>query len=53
MNRLRYGAKIFAIVLAMKREMDYLVSYSSTNPSSLHLKAKVMKKNGLFTIVST
>ena len=29
MNRLRYGAKIFAIVLAMNGGMNYWVNFSS------------------------
>jgi len=35
----------FAIVLAMNKGIDCWVSFSFTHPSSLHLKAKFMKKN--------
>ena len=52
---MRYGATvtIFAILLTMKKAMDYWVSFSFTHLSSLHLKAKFMKKNWSRTIVST
>jgi len=43
-NKLRYGATIFSIALAMNRKIDYWVSFSFTHPLSLHLKAKFMKK---------
>jgi len=43
--QLRYGATIFAIVLTMNKGMDYWVILSFIRPSSLHLKAKFMKKN--------
>ena len=44
---------VFAIVLTINKGMDYWVSFSFTHPSSLHLKAKFMKKNRSRTIVST
>ena len=51
--QLRYGATIFAIVLAMNKGMDYWVSFCCTHPSSLHLKAKFVKKNRSRMIVLT
>ena len=50
---MRYGGTIFAIVLTMNKGIDYWVRFSFTHPSSLHLKAKFMKKNWLCTIVLT
>jgi len=45
MNRLRYGAKILAIVLTMDSGVDYWISFFFIYSSSWHLIAKFMKKN--------
>jgi len=50
---LRYRATTFAIALTMNKGIDYWISYSFTRPSSLHLKAKFVKKDRARTIVST
>ena len=50
-NGLRYGAKLFTIVFAMNRGINYWVSFSFTHPSSLHTKMKFVKIN--CTIAST
>jgi len=43
----------FRHCITMNKGTNDWVSFSFTHPSSLHLKAKFMKKNRLRTIVST
>jgi len=49
-NELRYGTKIFTVVFAMDRGIDYWVSFSSIHFSSLPTKSE---KNQSHTISST